>query len=152
NKLYVPQEKFPTTEIHAITHYLLEESQKHLKGKDYYREVLLRGKNNVTQMQKQLAEQGLTDKEMKDLFDVSKRFSDLALLSVPTNAAAINAKSHQQRQLQERLQELQRKMKEAPDDATKGSLSAAAAELATVTAALEKLAIPVPISERIVGE
>ncbi len=103
------QENFPAAEMHAISHYLIEESKKALQGKDSYRESLLKGKQNLHQLQQQLIETGLNDRDQKTLFDVSKRFSDLALLSAPRNASRINSAAATQRALQDRLLELHKR-------------------------------------------
>src|SRR5262249_5021650 len=99
------QKAFPRTEVHSIAHYLMVESQGHLAAKDAYREALLKGKKNLNELQADLAKGVLSDKDMKELLDVTKRFGDLALLSSPANARAINSYTTRQRQLQERLQE-----------------------------------------------
>lgn len=162
-KDYVPQQNFPATELRAVSHYLLHESRLHLQGKDTYREALLGDRPAVIQekakkdgssikkglwyLQWALAEKGLSDREMKDLFDVSKRFSDLALLSNHTQNAAINARAQEQRQLQERLQALHKSFQ---DDAAKAEVARVASELTNVTAALEALAVNTPDPKQVV--
>jgi mono/diheme cytochrome c family protein/nitrate reductase cytochrome c-type subunit len=166
------QKDFPRTEIHGIAHYLLTESKSTLSDSDFYRQALLKdlgGKEKDKQgketfalkgLQASLVKTGLSDKETKELFDVSKRFADLALLSNPMQASAINSHSHEQRQLQERLSELQKRLVElqsrAADkgeiEAVKKEIATAAGELDRQTEALAKLARPIPLSERLVGE
>ena len=104
------QKNFPATEIHGIAHYLLAESKGNLEGKDFYREALLAGKHNVNALQGELVKTGLPDKDAKELFDVSKRFTDVALLSAPRMSRQSRRTRHRQRQLQERIAELQKRI------------------------------------------
>src|SRR5262245_18847610 len=92
------QKTFPATEIHAITYYLFAESQAHLKGQDTIRQTLER---RVKELQRDLKQQLLTERNWKDLLEVSRRLSDLGILSSPLRAKEINADSARQRQLQE---------------------------------------------------
>ncbi|MBY0227873.1 MAG: c-type cytochrome [Gemmataceae bacterium] len=100
------QKRFPAAEIHSITHYLIHESKAALKGTDSYRRSLVEGARGVGGLQAKLAQSGLPDKEMKELFDISRRFADLALLNSPLSGSRINDLAARQRQLQERLREL----------------------------------------------
>src|SRR5262249_47508073 len=102
------QKDFPAAEVHAIAHYLFSESKGHLEAKDTYRTALLSGARNLNELQRDLGEKGLSDRDWKDLLDVSRRFVDLALLSSPRAHKAINADATKQKQLQERLRELQK--------------------------------------------
>ncbi len=150
------QKPFPAAEINAIAHYLFAESKASLQGKDTYRQALLAGKRNLHELQGELAKKALSDKDMKELLDVSRRFLDLALLSAPTQARAINAEGSRQRHLQERLQELQKKAAGLPDDspagkALRGEITATAADLGLATDALVRLARPAPSSEQLVS-
>ncbi|MGL4552803.1 MAG: c-type cytochrome, partial [Gemmataceae bacterium] len=152
------QKAFPRAEIAAISHYLIAESKNSLQGADFYRDALTKGRNNIGSLQDQLAKGGLSDKDLKDLFDVSRRFSDLALLSNPMASRVINAHALHQRQLQERLGEIQRRLGDMRtrgmgDEALKpvlGEMAAPAKELADVTAALSKAAVAVKLSDRVI--
>jgi mono/diheme cytochrome c family protein len=151
------QKPFPAAEVNAIAHYLLTESKASLRGQDTYRQALLAGRKNLHELQTELTKGALSDKDMKELSDVSRRFVDLALLSAPTQARSINADGTRQRQLQERLQELHRKAAGLPEAAPaaktlKTQISTTANELSTVTESLVRLAKPVSIADRIVVE
>ncbi|MFO0841350.1 MAG: c-type cytochrome [Gemmataceae bacterium] len=139
------QENFPAAEVQAISHYLIQESKNSLAAKDANRVALLGGKKNLHQLQQQLVKGGLSDKDQKELYDVSRRFSDLALLSAPRNGASINNLAARQRALQERLAELHRRGAEG--DTTKAEIAAAGKELEEVTAQLIAAGTPVPLSE-----
>ncbi len=138
------QKAFPTTEIHSIAHYLLSESKANLEGKDFYRDMLLNGRQNINALQTTLTDpkMGISDKERKELLDASRRFADLALLANPLEARAINAESLRQHQLQDRIGELQRRLADlrnrgsSADDLkpTLTEIAGAAAELKLVTA------------------
>jgi mono/diheme cytochrome c family protein len=148
------QKSFPNTEVFAIAHYLLHESKDHLDGKDFYRQMLLQGKQNVFALQAALAKTGLPDKELKELYDVSRRLADLALLSSPMSGKAINSSAHRQRHLQERINELQKRLSEqkargvseGDQKATQTEIANAAGELAKEAADLVKEAKPAPLS------
>jgi mono/diheme cytochrome c family protein len=142
------QKNFPAAEIHAIAHYLMQESKAHLEAKDAYREALLKGKNNLIALQERLAKTGLSDKDMKELSDVSRRFVDLALLSAPARQRAINAAATTQRQLQEKLGDLHKRGAEG--DAKK-EIDAAYTELKRVTNDLITDAKPDPIAKGLVN-
>jgi mono/diheme cytochrome c family protein len=157
------QEKFPATEVHAIAHYLFAESKAHLEGKDTYRNALLKhvdGQSSLDDLQKQLKTGPLSDRELKELNDLSRRFGDLALLSAPERKGAIHEALGQQRQAQERLQELNKKERElrrkpAPEslgDADRADLERAKAALDESTAALLRAARPAPVSAGVVNE
>jgi mono/diheme cytochrome c family protein len=154
------QEIFPATEIHSIAFYLLTESKGFLDGKDFYREMLLKGKQNITALETELQKNGLPDKEVKELYDVSRKFIDVALLSNPMVAKAINAHALRQRQLQERIVEMQKRLvdqrnravSDADQKTTQSEIDAATKELQAVGAELEKAAKPVKIAEHLIGE
>ncbi len=154
------QKTFPATEIHSIAHYLLTESKGFLDGKDFYREMLLKGKQNITALESELQKNGLPDKEVKELYDVSRKFIDVALLSNPLEAKAINAHALRQRQLQERIVEMQKRLvdqrnravSDADQKTTQSEIDAATKELQAVGAELEKAAKPVKIAEHLIGE
>jgi cytochrome c peroxidase len=95
------QEKFPATEIHAITHYLFAESKAALEGKDTYRQFLRQG---LGRLHGDLKKRALSDRELKDQSDLTRRFTDLALLSAPLNARGINAAAGELKHAQERMQ------------------------------------------------
>jgi mono/diheme cytochrome c family protein len=185
------QEKFPDVELKAIAAYLQIESQKALKGSDFYRESLLgdgpeflamkkrydeageqlkspkldaarraelekergdlagRGasrptRKGVWEYQDRLARQGLSDKDMKELLDLSRRFADLAILAAPEHAASIGSAAQRQRQLQDRLQEVHRQANamrvrgeaESAVQAARDAAAGQAAELQRVTEAI----------------
>jgi mono/diheme cytochrome c family protein len=144
------QEKFPAAEVHGIVAYLFAESKAGLEGADTYRKALLEGKENLKELQGELEKKGLGEKPLKELFDVSRRFSDLALLSAPFKAALINAEATRQRQLQERLAELQKKTTRA--DADNEEIKTVAKELNELTTRLIELARPLPLAKEVVNE
>jgi mono/diheme cytochrome c family protein len=154
------QATFPSTEIHAIAYYLLTESKGSLKGEDFYREMLLKGKQNISELEATLVKTGLPDKEVKELYDASRKFTDVALLSNPMDAKTINAHALRQRQLQERIAEIQKRVAEqrarnVPEATIKEAqteIDKTGEELKAVGAELEKAAKPVTIAERIIGE
>jgi mono/diheme cytochrome c family protein len=134
------QKDFPEAEIHSIAYYLFAESKQHLEGKDTTREYL---KRTIRDLQKKLETGPLSVKEQKDLSDMCRGFGNLALLSVPYRANAINDQLARQKQLQDRLQEL---YKQDAKDQTKAVFDS----LNAVTAELEKTALAVPIATEIV--
>jgi mono/diheme cytochrome c family protein len=172
------QKLFPAAEIHSIAHYLLTESKDGLSGKDFYRLALLDGTNNVRKLQAQLAyadltpeekkakkdpaevKFGLSDRDTKDLYDVTRRFVEVALLSAPLESKAINAHALRQRQLQERMVDLQKRLADLRSrDAAESELKPLVSEVASnarelneVTDALVKVSMPTPLSQRIIGE
>ncbi len=139
------QEKFPDAEIKAISAYLLRESGRALDGTDFYRESLVNHGKTISAMQARLAKDGLGDKDTKELAEISKRYADLALLSAPLHAATINASALRQRQLQERLAEVQKQAAdlraqgaaESAVKAVRDGAAGAVSELTQVTADLE---------------
>lgn len=151
------QKAFPRAEIASISYYLIQESKRGLNGGDFTREALLKGRNNINDLQARLGKDGLSDRDMKDLFDASKRFSDLALLSAGANAQTINAHALRQRQLQEQMGEVQRRANDlrnrgATDAELKpvlAELAAPAKELAGVTAALVLASTPPKLGMRL---
>jgi mono/diheme cytochrome c family protein len=64
------QEEFPNAEVHAITHYLLSESQAWLKGQDKFRTDSLARQQDLQAKQKK---ESLTDQEKKDLEEATRR-------------------------------------------------------------------------------
>jgi len=64
------QEEFPNAEIHAITHYLLSESQAWLKGEDKFRVDSLARQKDLQAKQK---ETPLTEQEKKELEEATRR-------------------------------------------------------------------------------
>ncbi|MFO0927655.1 MAG: c-type cytochrome [Gemmataceae bacterium] len=154
------QKNFPAAEVHAVSHYLLTESTNHLSGRDFNRLALLDGKQNLQSLQKALIAGGLDDRAQKELFDVSRRFTDLALLSAPLQAEAINQEGIRQRQVQEQLSELHRRRKDleargvaGPEaDAVKKEIAASGQELTRLTTRLIDLARPSPLADRLINE
>ena len=145
------QENFPAAEVHAISHYLLAESKATLNGSDFYREALLKGKQNLNALQATLIKTGLSDREMKDLLDMSRRFVDLAILSVPLHNQTINAHATRQRLLQDRIAELQRVVARggaAPE--VKTEIDAAGKELLAATDSLVKAGTPVSLADGLI--
>jgi cytochrome c2 len=152
--LPVDQQKFPTTEIHAIAYYLFAESKGALEGKDTTRQYLERRLNFLHGILKKAL---LDDRNRKELADVTRRLADLMLLSVPAKAAAINADAGELRRLQDRMQELQKK--KADLQAKEESLPAAEArelreaggELDGVVGRLLAAGKLVPLSQQLIG-
>jgi mono/diheme cytochrome c family protein len=100
------QKKFPDTEMHAIAYYLVTESQASLEGRDSARKAL---EGRLNDLQGQLGDNALRDRDRKELIDVTRRLTDIGLLSAPRRARQINATSTQLRNLQERMQDLYEK-------------------------------------------
>ncbi|MFO0876809.1 MAG: c-type cytochrome [Gemmataceae bacterium] len=144
------QENFPAAEIQAISHYLIQESNNSLEARDSYRQGLLVRRRNLLELQKNLVQAGLSERDYKELLDLSRRFVDLALLSSPRNSNGINSLGARQRQLQERLAELHRRGGDA--ESSKVELEAAGKELTTVTDALIQLGKPTPLSAGLVND
>ena len=145
------QENFPAAEVHAISHYLIAESKATLNGSDFYREALLKGKLNLNALQATLIKTGLSDRDMKDLLDVSRRFVDLAILSVPMHNQTINAHATRQRLLQERIAELQRvAARGGVGPEVKTEIDAAGKELVSLTDDLVKAAKPVSLADGLI--
>lgn len=142
------QKHFPAAEMQAIAYYLISESKAHLDDKDTYRESLLKGKNNLNALQAKLIAAGLSDREVKELYDVCKRFADLALLSSPRQSRAISAAATRQRQLQEKMADLHKRGL----DAVKAEAAATKAELTAVTTELVALAKPSPLTAGIITD
>lgn len=153
------QKAFPQAEIAAISHYLITESKNSLQGADFTRQMLLRGKSGLESLQARLVQDGLDQSQMQELLDLSQRMTDLALLSNPIAARLINDLADQQRQLQQRLGDIARRLADlrsrgTPEESMKATLSeraVPAAELAEVTAALVKASVPVKIGDRLIG-
>jgi mono/diheme cytochrome c family protein len=172
----VPQDDFPDAEIHAIAYYLLAESKGHF---DYAKDPAKDGstarrilRQSHQRLQAALTEKGLTEKEKKDLDDVTKALTDFALLSVPAKAAEINTASAEVRRLQERWYEhgklaARKKRLDAianPKESEQAELESIdrsladlrrelkgddTDKLAAATLKLGELAKPVPISEKV---
>lgn len=142
------QKNYPAAEMAAISYYLMHESKAHLESKDAYRVALLGGKNNLNSLQDKLMKEGLSDRDTRELYDVSRRFADLALLSSPMRNKEINANATRQRQLQERLAEL---YKRGDAEAVKAELTAAQTELRAVTQALIDAAKPTAIATQLIN-
>jgi mono/diheme cytochrome c family protein len=64
------QEEFPNAEIHAITYYLLSESQAWLQGQDKFRQDSLARQQDLQAKQKK---ESLTEQEKKDLEEATRR-------------------------------------------------------------------------------
>jgi mono/diheme cytochrome c family protein len=151
------QKPFPAAEIHSIAYYLFAESREGLEGKDTARQFL---EGRVSTLQGILKKEQLEEKNRKELLDVSRRLADLALLSAPLRSQEINAAALEQRQLQDRLQELHRKQADLKARPEPQELSAPeTAELAEdgrrldeATKRLIAAGKPVPLAQQLVGE
>ena len=100
------QKAFPDAEIHALAHYLITESNLHLKGEDSTRAVTRKEMERLYQKLKRLHgsaaggrapskdEIGRLKRELprdkKNLDKLTVRYRDLSLMSRPTNAREIN--------------------------------------------------------------
>ncbi len=115
------QERFPDTEIAGIAYYLLAESKGNLEGKDATRQTLT---EIIEKRQQELGKGLLAEREWKELQDASRRLSDLALMSVPSQANEINRLAALQRQKQDSLQELRKKEASLKAQKDPGELSA----------------------------
>jgi mono/diheme cytochrome c family protein len=150
------QKKFPDTEINAVAYYLIAESQASLKGEDTARKVLESRLNNL---QGELKKGALVEKDRKDLIDVTRRLTDLALLSAPLKSREINAIATRLKNLQERLQDLWKKQssptlrgdEEALNEAEKKDLESGPKDLDTLGAELVKVGKPTPLSAQLIG-
>ena len=158
----VPQEDFPDAEIHSIAHYLFAESAAHLKADDTYRRALIQ---DLTAGLKNMEERALSDKEKKDLDEVTKSFIDLALLSMPARAAEINSTGADVRRLEDRFYglyrrqtelEAQKKQNSSDEDAIQTQIDAlpaereaVAKELSARTKDLIDEAKPIPIAKEV---
>ena len=110
------QKDFPAAEIHSIAHYLFTESGKEFtesadhktsEAKDAYRVGL---EERLKELQDQLKEAPLEDKDRKELRDVTRRLADLALLSMPARRHEPSTTlTGRLRQAQERIIELYEK-------------------------------------------
>jgi len=170
------QKQFPAAEMRAISHYLIAESKAHLsKDGDAYRQALLKGGGEsqelagkgLRQLEKELTDKGLDDRAMKELLDLTRRFVDVALLSVPMNASEINQHATRMRQAQDRLHELWRRNRELENQAETGAAPAAKVkdetdalkdtidrtgkELTSARSALDQASRPRSIAERMVN-
>jgi mono/diheme cytochrome c family protein len=155
------QKKFPAAEIAGIAHYLLDESKGNLESekdkKDNARTIL---EGVVQRRQEELKKGQLSDRDWKELLDSSRRLGDMGLLSIPSRANEINRQIAQQRQLQERLQELYKKQadlqakkggEELSADETK-DLDDSGKELDDVTKDLIAACQIVPLAKQITDE
>jgi mono/diheme cytochrome c family protein len=164
------QQTFPDTEISAIAHYLLSESQASLKGQDAARLAL---EKTLNDLHAQLKQAPLRDKDYKALAGATQRLTDLALLSAPQNARQINDTARSLKTLQERTQDVRNKESNLKDreaeakseaektdrDNTERELKALQEELRrgptldALAASLIQEGKPTPISaEHLVGE
>ncbi len=117
------QKNFPGTEIHCLAAYLFEESRRNLSQDqwDSARTFLWQRYNELLDQLKQQAREKdpatgaetdrrlfgpLSDKDKKDLDSITRQLTDLALLSVPSQAARINTVTAELKQVQDMLQEL----------------------------------------------
>jgi mono/diheme cytochrome c family protein len=123
------QKNFPATEIHSIAYYLFAESQGLLKGDDTARRFL---KAQLHDLHDQLKKEPLDVKKRKELDDVTRKLTDLALLTVASRANEINSLAAQLKQAQLRLQEKQ-----------------PAPELDELTKRLIDAGIPVPVEKQL---
>ena len=147
------QKNFPAAEIHSIAHYLLTESGRHLEGKDTYRVIM---EDRLKELQDQLKQGPLDDKDRKELGDVSHRLADLGLLSIPTRAKEIDDLSNRLKQTQDRITELyakdaQEKKKSADEDESGDAkeLTQLKKDLDSLREDLEKAGLPIPIAQQI---
>jgi mono/diheme cytochrome c family protein/cbb3-type cytochrome oxidase cytochrome c subunit len=136
------QKEFPAAEIHSIVHYLFAESRSHLRGEDTYRNFL---QAQLKKLNEATANHPLGEKQKKELSDFSRNLTDLALLSVPAQAARINSSSAELRRAQEKLMELVRAEKR--DEA---AIKSAAEDVTHLTDELIKLGQPVGVQKEIV--
>jgi cbb3-type cytochrome oxidase cytochrome c subunit len=134
------QKDFRDAEIHSIAYYLFAESQKHLEGKDTYRNYLVK---TVGEMQAQLAEKGLSDVKRKELSDSSRNLGNVGLLSAPMKAHEINEKLAEQKQLQDRIHELRTNKEEV-------AIPPLATRLTKVTEEIVEAGKPTPIAKTLV--
>ena len=148
------QKDFPAAEIHSIAYYLLTESGRHLEGKDTYRVVM---EERLKELQDQLKQGPLDDKDRKELADVTHRLADLGLLSIPTRAKEIDDLSMRLKQKQERLMELYAKdaQKKSGDEDESGDAKEQVQlkkDLDSLGQELEKAGLPIPIAQQIFDE
>lgn len=71
------QKEFPQAEMSAITHYLFEESQRYLEGKDSFRRI---NEGRKRELEAQKKNGGLNERQQKELAEVTRR---LELAPVP---------------------------------------------------------------------
>ena len=148
------QKDFPAAEIHSIAHYLLTESNRHLEGKDTYRVVM---EERLKELQDQLKQGPLDEKDRKELADVTHRLGDLGLLSIPTRAKEIDDLNTRLKQTQERLMELYAKdaQKKSDDEDESGDAKERVQlkkDLDSLGQELEKAGLPIPIAQQIFDE
>ena len=158
------QMDFPAAEIHSIAHYLFTESgreftesadHKTSEAKDAYRVGL---EDRLKELQDRLKEAPLEDKDRKEVRDVTRRLADVALLSMPASAPAINDVTGRLRQAQERIIELYEKLTPKSEGGPGDTLSKeetdemerSKKDLAVLAGELEAAGNPIPISRRIV--
>ncbi|MBI1918606.1 MAG: c-type cytochrome, partial [Planctomycetes bacterium] len=132
------QEDYPNAEIHSIAFYLRTESRGYLGGEDSTRALV---RLHLEQMQKELVrgkrpapggERAWTDKDQKDLENLTIRHRDLSLMAHPTAREQINDTTARIQVLHERIHH---------DRAAARDLGG---DLDKEMAALEKAARPAP--------
>jgi mono/diheme cytochrome c family protein len=136
------QKDFPDAEIHSIAHYLFAESRALLRGDDTYRGFL---QARLKALHEQLGKEPLSEKEKKELGDLTRNLADLALLSAPARAAQIHLAAGDLRSAQEQALEVARA--EPRDQAAVGK---AVSEISTRTDKLIELGRPVDVQKEIV--
>ena len=166
------REDFPAAEIHSIARYLFAESAGNLEGKDTYRVQL---QQQLHYLQDKLSKEALDERDRKELFDVTHRLSDLALLSIPGHSGEINSVTSRLRQAQdamleqyEKIRLTEERIKEGekhPDDkkakadaeqatqdrdAAQAELEKVKKELEPLALELEKIGLVIPIEKQIV--
>ncbi|MFM7150661.1 MAG: c-type cytochrome, partial [Gemmataceae bacterium] len=144
------QKEFPSAEIQAMSHYLIQESKSFLQGKDNHRQALLEGAGNLPSLQESLIRSGLSEEQWKDLQTKTKQFVDLALLATPRLHESINALFRNQKALQEKLHLLRKSGK--PGEAIESEIAQAGKELRDVTSQLIARSVPAPLSAGILDE
>ncbi len=133
------QKEFPDAEIHCIAHYLFAESNGFLKGEDSYRRYL---REQLKGAYDQLGKEAPGDKERKEVTDLTRNLTDLALLSAPDRAPRIHAAAEELRRAQEQVFEAYRG--EKPDAE---AIAKQLAEVQALTHRLEELGKPVAIKD-----
>ena len=112
--------------------------------------------DRLKELQDQLKQGPLDDKDRKELGDVSHRLADLGLLSIPTRAKEIDDLSTRLKQTQDRITELyakdaQEKKKSADEDegGDAKELAQLKKDLDSLREDLEKAGRPIPIAQQI---
>ena len=115
-------------------------------------------RDRLQELQDQLKQGPLDEKDRKELADVTHRLADLGLLSIPTQAAEINGVADRLKQTQDRLLELYAKQaqKKSADDEDEGGdakeLAQLKKDLDSLRVDLEKTGLPIPIAQQIFDE